>query len=71
VLGVGAPHDKSFPPEQAARLDSALTAAGVDHRVEIWPGVAHGWTMRDFAIYDAAAAERHFRELVRLLKETL
>jgi carboxymethylenebutenolidase len=71
VLVAGADNDKGFPPEQAERLAAALKDAGVDHRVEIWPGVAHGWTMRDFAIYDAAAADRHFRELVALLKETL
>ena len=27
--------------------------------------------MRDFAIYNEAAAERHFHELVALFKETL
>jgi hypothetical protein len=27
--------------------------------------------MRDFAIYNEAAAERHFQELVALFKETL
>lgn len=71
VLVAGADKDASFPREQAARLASALKDAGVDHRVEIWDGVAHGWTMRDFAIYDQAAAERHFDELVALLQETL
>jgi carboxymethylenebutenolidase len=71
VLVAGADKDKSFPPEQAVLLASALEAAGVDHRVEIWEGVAHGWTMSDFAIYDEVAAERHFHELVALFKETL
>lgn len=71
VLVAGADQDRSFPPEQAARLASALEDAGVDHRVEIWPGAAHGWTMRDFPVYDEAAAERHFHELVALFKETL
>jgi carboxymethylenebutenolidase len=71
VLVAGADKDKGFPPEQAALLASALEDAGVDHRVEIWEGAAHGWTMRDFAIYSEAAAERHFHELVALFKETL
>jgi carboxymethylenebutenolidase len=71
VLVAGADKDKSFPPEQAALLASALEQAGVDHRVEIWEGAAHGWTMRDFAIYNEAAAERHFHELVALFRETL
>ncbi len=71
VLVAGADNDSGFPPEQAARLSSAFKHAGVEHRVEIWDGAAHGWTMRDFAIYNEAAAERHFRELVALFRETL
>jgi carboxymethylenebutenolidase len=71
VLVAGADQDKGFPPEQAALLASAFKDAGVDHRVEIWEGAAHGWTMRDFPIYNEPAAERHFHELVALFKETL
>ncbi len=71
VLVAGADKDASFPPEQAALLASAFKDGGVDHRVEIWEGTAHGWTMRDFSIYNEAAAERHFRELVGLFNETL
>jgi carboxymethylenebutenolidase len=71
VLVAGADKDKGFPPEQAALLATAFKDAGVDHRVEIWEGAAHGWTMSDFPIYNEAAAERHFRELVALFKETL
>jgi len=41
VLVAGADRDPSFPPEQAARLSSALKDAGVDHRVEIWEGAVH------------------------------
>jgi carboxymethylenebutenolidase len=71
VLVAGADKDATFPPEQAALLASAFEDAGVDHRVEIWEGAAHGWTMSDFPIYNEAAAERHFQEIVALLKETL
>lgn len=71
VLVAGADKDTHFPPEEAARLASAFEAAGVDHRVEIWEGAFHGWTMRDFPIYNEAAAERAFRELVTLFKATL
>lgn len=71
VLVAGADKDPSFPPAQAALLAAAFEDAGVDHRVEIWDGAAHGWTMRDFPVYDAVSAERHFRELVALFKETL
>jgi carboxymethylenebutenolidase len=71
VLVAGADKDKGFPPEQAALLASAFNDAGIDHRVEIWEGAAHGWTMSDFPIYNQGAAERHFHELVALFKETL
>ncbi len=71
VLVAGADKDTGFPPEQATLLASAFKDAGVDHRVEIWEDAAHGWTMRDFPIYNEAAAERHFHELVALFKETL
>jgi carboxymethylenebutenolidase len=66
VLVIGADNDQGFPPEQADRLRNALSEARVDHRVEIWPGALHGWTMPDIPIYNAAAAERHFEELLAL-----
>jgi len=71
VLVAGADKDPGFPPDQAALLASAFRDAGVDHRVEIWEGAAHGWTMSDFPVYNEAAAERHFHELVALFKGTL
>jgi len=71
VLVAGADKDAGFPPEQAERLASALREAGVDHRVEIWEGALHGWTMKDVPIYHEAAAARHFRELVALFRAAL
>ena len=55
----------------AARVDQALSDAGVDHRCEIYPEALHGWTMADFPVYNEAAAERHWDELVDLFAETL
>ena len=37
VYVAGADQDNSYPPEMAARLDQALSDAGVDHRCEIYP----------------------------------
>ena len=71
VLVAGADNDQGFPPEQAEKLDAALNAAHVDHRVEIWAGAAHGWTMKDIPIYNEAAAERHWDEMLALFDETL
>jgi carboxymethylenebutenolidase len=71
IYVAGADQDSSFPPEMAAKLEAALTDAGVNHRCEIYEGALHGWTMPDFPIYDEAAAERHWRELLALFEDTL
>jgi carboxymethylenebutenolidase len=55
----------------AARLVEALMDSSVDHRHDLYVGAAHGWTMADFPIYDADAAERHWTELIGLFAETL
>ncbi len=67
----GADQDAGFPPEQKARLEQALAAAGVEHRVEIYEGARHGYTMKDLSVYDEAAAERHWRETVALFDAAL
>jgi carboxymethylenebutenolidase len=71
IYVAGADQDSSYPPEMAARLEKALDDAGVDHRCEIYPGALHGWTMTDFPVYNEAAAERHWRELLALFASRL
>ena len=71
VYVAGADNDQSYPPEMAARLEKALTDAGVRHRAEIYPGAAHGWMKVDFPIYDEAAAERGWKELFALFERNL
>jgi carboxymethylenebutenolidase len=71
VYVAGADHDDSYPLEMAARLEQALSDAAVDHRCEIYPEALHGWTMTDFPVYNEAAAERHWGELVTLFDGTL
>lgn len=66
-----ADNDGSMPPEQVAALGEALTAAGLVHTNEIYPGSPHGYTMSDTSMYDEAGAERHFTELEALLARTL
>jgi carboxymethylenebutenolidase len=63
--------DASFPDEMKHRLEEALTAAGVDHRIETYEGLRHGWVPADMPVHDPAGAERHFRELTALLDSTL
>jgi carboxymethylenebutenolidase len=63
--------DKSFPPEQSARLAEAFRAAEVDHVIENYVGMAHGWCVPDHSAYDEAGAERHWRRLFTFFDETL
>ncbi|RKN04499.1 dienelactone hydrolase family protein [Streptomyces radicis] len=66
-----ADQDAALPPEQIDRLGRALTAAGVRHRAEVYPGAAHGFTQADTSSYDAEAAERHWAALLDLLRRAL
>lgn len=66
----GAIEDPSFPDDMKARLEDALTKAGVDHTIETYPA-KHGWVFRDTPVYDAACSERHYKALVGLLDGVL
>ena len=70
VYVAGAIEDQSFPDDMKARLEQALTDAGVDHKIETYPA-KHGWVLRDTPVYDAAAAERHWKTLLALYGATL
>ena len=65
VYVAGAIEDQSVPDDMKARLEEALTGAGVDHRIETYPA-KHGWVLRDTPVYDEAAAERHWQTLLAL-----
>ena len=69
-IGV-ADNDASYPPDMAARFEKALDEAGVTYRSELYEGAAHGWMKPDFPIYDEAAAERGWREMLALFGRTL
>jgi carboxymethylenebutenolidase len=70
VYIAGAIEDQSFPDDMKARLERALTDAGVDHTVETYPA-KHGWVLRNTPVYDAAAAERHWKTLLALFGTVL
>jgi len=63
--------DRSFPPEQSTRLEEALRDAEVDHVLENYLGMAHGWCVPDHGVYNEAGAERHWQRLTTLFAETL
>ncbi|WP_274917717.1 dienelactone hydrolase family protein [Streptomyces sp. WZ-12] len=66
-----ADHDHSMPAEQIAALERALDAAGARYRSELYEGAQHGYTQTDTAMYNAEAAERHWRALLDLFGRTL
>ncbi len=70
VYVAGAENDGSFTPEQAEVLEKALTAADVEHKIEIYPA-GHGFAVPDNPPYDADAAERHWIAMQELFGSAL
>jgi carboxymethylenebutenolidase len=66
-----ADHDRGMQPEAVEQLGRALDAAGLTATNEVYPDAPHGYTMNDTSMYQAAGAERSFRELEALLARTL
>jgi carboxymethylenebutenolidase len=71
IYVAGAVEDPGFTDEMKARLESALTDAGVEHTVETYAGARHGWVPADTPVHDPAAAERHWHTLFALLDAKL
>lgn len=63
--------DPGFTPEERQRLEAALTAAHVDHQIEVYEGVKHGWAVPDLPVFDSPAAERHWDRMRDLFDDTL
>jgi carboxymethylenebutenolidase len=63
--------DGSFPPEQSGRLAEALRNSEIDHIIENYVGMSHGWAVPDHAVYDERGAERHWKRLIAFFAETL
>jgi len=61
--------DRSFPPEQSARLAEALRVGEVDHVIENYVGFNHGWTVPDHNTHDPVGAERHWKRLLAFFRE--
>lgn len=71
IYVAAADNDLSYPPEMGERLEKAFDEAGVKYVAETYEGAAHGWMKRDFPIYDEAAAERGWRELLAVFARNL
>lgn len=62
--------DESYPPAMAKRLESALSEAHVRYAADTY-AAAHGWMKPDFPVYDEAAAERGWREMLAFFDRVL
>ena len=67
-----AEHDTWAPLEMVEALDASLKADGVNAEVELYMGVHHGFAFpQRGAVYDKAAAERHWERLFSLFARNL
>ncbi|MFN3514125.1 MAG: dienelactone hydrolase family protein [Phenylobacterium sp.] len=66
-----ADNDDKQDPQAKENFRAALAAAGRPHKVEVYEGANHGWTVRGSQVYDEAAAERAWTELLALYKRAL
>jgi carboxymethylenebutenolidase len=70
IYVAGAKNDGSFTTRQAKLLESALTAAGVEHTVEFYDA-RHGFAVPDNPTHNAEAETRHWEALRSLYRSHL
>lgn len=66
-----ADNDDKREPEVKDKLKAAMDAAGLKSQIEVFPGADHGWTVRGGAVYNEAAAEKAWANLLALYKRAL
>jgi carboxymethylenebutenolidase len=63
--------DHTFDAAQQARLEDALTRAGVQYTLHVYAGAKHGFAVTGHLVYDRDASERHWNEVVQLFAGAL
>jgi carboxymethylenebutenolidase len=66
-----AEHDTYAPLAMVEALDQTVKSKNLDAEVELYPGAHHGFAFPQRAVYDRAAAERHWGRLFALWRRTL
>ncbi|WNG27582.1 dienelactone hydrolase family protein [Cystobacter fuscus] len=68
-----AANDDERDPRAKVKLKEAFDGAKVKNKIEVYNGAQHGWCVRDMAdgIYNEAAAEKAWAELLALYKRAL
>ena len=63
--------DHTFDQAQQARLEDALTGAGVQYTLDVYQGAKHGFAVTGHLVSDRDASERHWSHVIRLFGDTL
>lgn len=58
--------DEFLPPEHIEQMRAGLEAAGVDHRIEIYPDTIHAFAFRDRNAHVQIAEDRHWARSLAL-----
>ena len=58
--------DAFMTPAHIAQLEAALSEAGLEHKIEVYPGTYHGFAIAD-ASYHPEGGERHWAALLEFL----
>jgi carboxymethylenebutenolidase len=66
-----AANDDEKQPDAKDTLKAAFAKASLPAKVEGYQGAMHGWCPLDSHVYDQAAAEKAWRELLALLESAL
>ncbi|CAN5260527.1 dienelactone hydrolase family protein [soil metagenome] len=66
-----ADNDDKSDPTVKDKLKAAFAEAKRPAKVEVYAGAAHGWTVKGSQVYDEAAAEKAWAELLALYKRVL
>jgi carboxymethylenebutenolidase len=66
-----AAEDPYVPQQVLDSLPAAMQAAGVNHRIEIYPGTEHGFAFPERPAYNKVAGERHWERMLELFDRRL
>lgn len=66
-----ADEDPFMPAPAIAQLEAAIKENGVKAQSELYVGARHGFAVEGSPVYDAAAAERHWKTMLALFERTL
>jgi len=66
-----ADNDDKKEPESKTTLKAAFAAAHRPAKVEVYAGADHGWCVKGNQVYNEAAAEKAWGELLALYKKAL